>query len=163
MLCNMNLPPDTNSGSSASIQLRLTVDQFHQLSDERLPFARDMGLVLENISIDGVRMRAIYNERYLRPGGTIAGPILMALADAAMYAVVLSRVGPVELAVTTNLTINFLRKPAPGDVLAEARLLKLGKRLAVGEVLLYSASETRDKLVAHVASTYSIPPTTVQS
>ncbi len=87
----------------------------------------------------------------------------MALADAAMYAVVLSRVGPVELAVTTNLTINFLRKPAPGDVLAEARLLKLGKRLAVGEVLLYSASETRDKLVAHVASTYSIPPTTVQS
>ncbi len=75
MLCNMNLPPDTNSGSSASIQLRLTVDQFHQLSDERLPFARDMGLVLENISIDGVRMRAIYNERYLRPGGTIAGPI----------------------------------------------------------------------------------------
>lgn len=80
----------------------------------------------------------------------------MTLADAAMYIVLLSAIGPVALAVTTNLSINFLRKaPANRDLLAEAKLLKLGKRLAVGEVLLFS--EESDEPVAHVTSTYSIP------
>ena len=106
--------------------------------DERMPFAAMMGLEIDAIEPRGVRLRARYDERFLRPGGTIAGPIMMGLADAAMYALVLSRIGPVELAVTTELSINFLRKPAPGDVLAEARPLKLGKRLAVGEVRLWS-------------------------
>jgi uncharacterized protein (TIGR00369 family) len=92
----------------------------------------------------------------LRPGGTVSGPALMALADAAMYIVLLSAIGPVRLAVTTNLSINFLRKaPAKRDLLAEAKLLKLGRRLAVGEVLLFSGQS--DELVAHVTSTYSIP------
>ena len=77
----------------------------------------------------------------LRPGGTVSGPTLMALADCAMYVVLLSAIGPVGLAVTVNLSINFLRKGAPGqDVLAAARLLKLGKRLAVGEVSLLSGT-----------------------
>jgi acyl-coenzyme A thioesterase PaaI-like protein len=79
----------------------------------------------------------------------------MALADVAMYVAVLSAIGWVPLAVTTNLTINFLRKPAPRDLLAEARLIKLGKRLAVGEVGI--RSDGHDDLVAHVTSTYSIP------
>jgi len=122
-----------------------------------MPFTKAMGLELEKITDTGVLMRAHYSEQFLRPGGTISGPIMMALADAAMYALVLSRIGPVELAVTTNLSINFLRKPLPGDVMAEASMLKLGKRLAVGEVSLYSEGET-DDVVAHVTATYSIPP-----
>jgi uncharacterized protein (TIGR00369 family) len=107
---------------------------------------------------DGVSclLRQRYSEQMLRPGGTVSGPTLMALADLAMYVVLLSAIGPVGLAVTTNLTINFLRKGQPGqDVLAEARLLKLGKRLAVGEVNLRSG--TSPDSIAHVTATYSIP------
>ena len=101
-------------------------------------------------------LRQRYNDRKLRPGGTVSGPTLMALADCAMYVVLLSAIGPVGLAVTTSLNINFLRRGAPGqDVLAEARLLKLGKRLAVGEVNLLSG--TSPDPIAHVTSTYSIP------
>ena len=101
-------------------------------------------------------VREHFSERMLRPGGTVSGPTLMALADCAMYVVLLSAIGPVGLAVTTNLNINFLRKGAPGqDVLAEARLLKLGKRLAVGEVTLLSGDSPDP--IAHVTATYSIP------
>ena len=103
------------------------------------------------------RVREAYDEGMLRPGGTVSGPTLMELADFAMYVVLLSAIGPVGLAVTTNLNINFLTKaPAGHDLIAEARLLKLGKRLAVGEVTLYSAAGQEP--VAHVTSTYSIPP-----
>jgi uncharacterized protein (TIGR00369 family) len=109
-------------------------------------------------SADGTtcRLRQRYSDRMLRPGGTISGPTLMALADCAMYVVLLSAIGPIGLAVTTNLTINFLRKGLPGqDLLAAARLLKLGKRLAVGEVNLLSG--TSPDPIAHATSTYSIP------
>lgn len=109
-------------------------------------------------SADGATclVRQQYSERMLRPGGTVSGPTLMALADLAMYVVLLSAIGPVGLAVTTNLNINFLRKGQPGqDVLAAARLLKLGKRLAVGEVTLLSGSSPDP--IAHVTATYSIP------
>jgi uncharacterized protein (TIGR00369 family) len=109
-------------------------------------------------SADGTTclLRQRYSERMLRPGGTVSGPTLMALADCAMYVVLLSAIGPIGLAVTTNLNINFLRKGQAGqDVLAEARLLKLGKRLAVGEVNLLSG--TSPDPIAHVTSTYSIP------
>jgi uncharacterized protein (TIGR00369 family) len=103
---------------------------------------------------DGVtcRLRQRFSEKMLRPGGTT----LMALADFAMYVVVLSAIGPVALAVTTNLNINFLRKGTPGhDITAAARLLKLGKRLAVGEVNLFSGAPADP--IAHATSTYSIP------
>jgi uncharacterized protein (TIGR00369 family) len=109
-------------------------------------------------SADGATclLRQRYSDRMLRPGGTISGPTLMALADCAMYVVLLSAIGPVGLAVTTNLNINFLRKGQPGqDVLAAAKLLKLGKRLAVGEVNLLSGISPDP--VAHVTATYSIP------
>src|SRR5712672_2343836 len=101
-------------------------------------------------------LRQRYSNTMLRPGGTVSGPTLMAMADYAMYAVLLSAIGPVGLAVTTNLNINFLRKGQPGqDVLAAARLLKLGRRLAVGEVNLLSG--TSPDPIAHVTATYSIP------
>ena len=142
-----------------------TVQDFNQLAAERLPFAELMGLQLQSIDPDGVWMRACYSERFLRPGGTIAGPVMMGLADAAVYVLILSRIGPVELAVTTSLNINFLRKPAPGDILARATSLKFGKRLVIGEVAMYSAVEdfTGDMdslgdIVAHATATYSIPP-----
>ncbi|MDJ1156903.1 PaaI family thioesterase [Chelatococcus sp. SYSU_G07232] len=101
-------------------------------------------------------VRCAYHERHLRPGGTISGPTIMALADLALYVAILSSIGPVALAVTTNLSLNFLRKPAQRALLAECRLLKLGKRLAVGEVAIRSEGE--NELVAHATGTYSIPP-----
>jgi uncharacterized protein (TIGR00369 family) len=114
------------------------------------------GLSIEAVWEGGGRVRQAYSDGSVRPGGTISGPTMMALADFAMYVAVLAAIGPVPLAVTTNLNINFLRKPARCDLVAEARLLKLGKRLAVGEVTIRSDGEAEP--VAHVTSTYSIPP-----
>jgi len=111
---------------------------------------------IEKVWHGGCLVRRPCNECALRPGGTISGPVMMAVADFTMYVAVLSAVGWVPLAVTTNLNINFLKKPGARDLLAEARLIKLGKRLAVGEVALRSDGD--DELVAHVTSTYSIPP-----
>ena len=113
---------------------------------------------IEEVWYGGCRLRQRYSERSLRPGGTLAGATMMSLGDFAMYVAVLSAIGWVPLAVTTNLTINFLRKPAARDLLAEARLIKLGKRLAVGEIAIRSDGE--DDLIAHVTSTYSIPSQT---
>src|SRR5258707_12963825 len=108
-------------------------------------------------SADGVSclLRQRYSDQMLRPGGTISGPTLMALADFAMYVVLLSAIGLVGLAVTTNLSINFLRKGQPGQDMLAVRLLKLGKRLAVGEINLLSG--TSPDPIAHAISTYSIP------
>jgi len=147
-----------NSDVITPATLLMSADEFRHILDERLPFGEMMGLSVDHFEPDHVRLRAIYNERFLRPGGTIAGPVMMGLADAALYALVLSRIGPVELAVTTNLSINFLKRPVPGDVIADARMLKLGKRLAVGEVSLFSETGSTDDPVAHVTGTYSIPP-----
>jgi uncharacterized protein (TIGR00369 family) len=113
------------------------------------------GLFIERVEYGDVRVRRAFHEEHLRPGGTISGPTMMELADFAMYVAVFSAIGRQPLAVTTNLNINFLRKPAQADLIADARLMKVGKRLAVGEVTLYSAGS--DEPVAHVTSTYSIP------
>ena len=91
-------------------------------------------------------------------GGTVAGPVMMGLADAAIYGLVLANIGLVALAVTTNLSINFLRKPGPGDLFCKAMPLKLGKRLAVCEATLYTEDMGPTAPVAHVTGTYSIPP-----
>ena len=101
-----------------------------------------------------VRMKA--SESVLRPGGTVSGSSMMMLADATMYVAILASIGWVPLAVTTNLNINFLRKPKAGDVLADCKLLKLGKRLTVGEVAIRSDGE--GEVAAHCTATYSIPP-----
>ena len=94
----------------------------------------------------------------LRPGGTVSGPVLMTVADVAIYVAVLGEIGIVPLAVTTSLTINFLRKPSPDDdIIGVCKIIKLGRSLAVGEVSLYS--EGNEEPVAHAVGTYSIPPT----
>jgi uncharacterized protein (TIGR00369 family) len=110
---------------------------------------------IEAIWHGGCRVRQQFSAEMLRPGGTISGPAMMTLADVAMYIAVLSAIGWVPLAVTTQLNINFLRKPDAADLVATGNLLKLGKRLAVGEVAIRSAG--RDDVVAHATSTYSIP------
>ena len=93
----------------------------------------------------------------LRPGGTVSGPVLMAVADVALYVAILGEIGLVALAVTTSLTINFLRKPsAERDIIGVCRLLKVGRSLIVGEVSLYSEGDPQP--VAHVVGTYSVPP-----
>jgi uncharacterized protein (TIGR00369 family) len=118
-------------------------------------FHPESGLTIEEVGHGGSRVRQAYRPTLLRPGGTISGPAMMALADFAMYVAVLASIGPVPLAVTTSLNINFLRRPGPADLIAECRLLKLGKRLAVGEVGI--RSDGMDAVVAHATSTYSIP------
>ena len=113
------------------------------------------GLVVEAVWDGGCRVRQRFREDSLRPGGTISGPAMMALADFTMYVAVLGAIGPVPLAVTTNLNINFLRKPGRCDLTAEARLLKLGKRLAVGEIVIHANGDPAP--LAHATSTYSLP------
>ncbi|MCB2136163.1 MAG: PaaI family thioesterase [Rhodobacteraceae bacterium] len=113
--------------------------------------------VIERLTEDGIDVRLRVADRHLRPGGTVSGPSMFALADVAIYLAILSRIGPIALAVTTSANIDFLRKPmADTDLIATCRLLKLGRALAVGEVLIYS--EGADAPVARAAMTYSIPP-----
>jgi uncharacterized protein (TIGR00369 family) len=135
----------------------LTAEQIERLLSTEFPqaFYPGCGLTLERVDYGDVRVRRAFHADHLRPGGTISGPTMMELADFAMYVAVFAAIGPQPLAVTTNLNINFLRKPAQADLLADARLMKVGKRLAVGEVTLYS--DGLDEPVAHVTSTYSIP------
>ena len=138
---------------------KMTVGELRQFLRDEFPQAfGDGDITVESADGETCTVRQRYRDRMLRPGGTISGPTLMGLADCAMYVVLLSAIGPVGLAVTTNLSINFLRKGAPGqDLRAEARLLKLGKRLAVGEVALLSGDSPEP--IAHVTATYSIPNT----
>ncbi len=135
---------------------KMTIAEFNQLLAEEMPFAVDAGLRLDVMEHGAVSMVLPYDGNMLRPGGTISGPSMMMLADAAMYAVVLSMIGRVALAVTTNFNINFLRKPTPGDISAEGKIIKLGKRLAVIQVTLFSVND--EEPVAHATGTYSIPP-----
>ena len=116
------------------------------LIEEQFPFAREFGFALESLGDGVVVVRAPYRSAFLRPGGTIAGPVIMGLADYAIYVALL----------TTSFNINFLSRPGEADLIANASIIKLGKRLAVGEVELISAGA--DNLVAHVTATYSIPP-----
>jgi uncharacterized protein (TIGR00369 family) len=134
----------------------ISIEELQDLIREELPFARNSKFQVDKLKSGWALVRAPYNSEFLRPGGTISGPVIMGLADFAMYAAVLTCVRGVELAVTTNLNANFLRRPEPGDLLAKARLIKLGKRLVVGEVEVYVDGE--DDMVAHVTATYSLPP-----
>ena len=112
---------------------------------------------VEEVTEDGVILRLLVQDRHLRPGGTISGPAMFGLADVAAYMVTLSRIGPRALAVTTNCSIDFMRKPVAGvDLLAKGRLLKLGKQLSVSDVLIFS--EGKDQPVARASLTYAIPP-----
>ncbi|EZH78198.1 thioesterase [Ectopseudomonas composti] len=121
-----------------------------------LPMAEDIDLRIDRLNEEGVLARVPFHAKLVRPGGTLSGPTIMALGDAAMYAVVLGRLGRVEMAVTSNLNINFLVKPKPVDLLAKASILRLSRRQAVCEVSLYSAGN-ENELVAHVTGTYALP------
>ena len=135
---------------------KMTAEELERFLYSHFPHVVDPDFHVEKIEDKFARVRLQYREKHLRPGGTISGPALMALADTATYIALLGMIGPVALAVTTNLNINFLRKPAQADVIAECKLLKLGKRLAIGEVTMYSDGDTQP--VAHATVTYSIPP-----
>ncbi len=111
---------------------------------------------LESVGYGAARMRLLYHERHLRPGGTLSGPSMMALADVALYVALLGAIGPVKLAVTTNFSVNFLKRPEPRDLVAHCRYLKIGRSLAVGEAAL--RPDGADEPVAHVVATYSLPP-----
>jgi uncharacterized protein (TIGR00369 family) len=140
---------------------RISLEEFREITRGSLPFAMAMGVEAVEIERGRARFRLPYRADFLRPGGTIGGPLLMGLADVAMYAVVLSAVGRQELAVTSSLTMNFLRKPGPAAVIAEGRLLRLGRRLAFGEVELFTEGDP--EMVAHATVTYALPSKSVVS
>ncbi len=136
----------------------------HQMNAAQLQafLARDFGQVADDFRVErvddqGLTLRLMVATRHLRPGDTVSGPAMFGLADVAMYLAILAQLGPVALAVTTNCSIDFMRKPEAGcDLLAQARVLKLGRVLAVGDVMLYS--EGKPDPVARASLTYSIPP-----
>ncbi len=136
---------------------RISIEDFDALGRAEIPFVELLGYRVDAMDEGVATVRAPYDERFLRPGGTISGPVLMGLADYASYAAILSRIGNVPMAVTTNLNINFLKRPTPGDVTATARVIKLGKRLAVCDVFVHGDTDAASP-VAHVTTTYSLPP-----
>lgn len=134
----------------------LSAQQVQQLIRQGVPQADDLDLRIEEVSEQHSLARIPFHSRLIRPGGTLSGPTLMALGDAAMYALILGKLGPAEMAVTSNLNINFLSRPQPVDLMAKATLLRMTRRQAVCEVGLYSAGQP-DELVAHVTGTYALP------
>ena len=133
----------------------LTVEELTEFLDDVFPQIRGEA-VIEAVGPMTARMRVCIAERHLRPGGTISGPTMFMLADVAFYVAVLAMIGREPLTVTTNLSINFLRKPPLADLVGEARILKLGRSLAVGDATLTSVEDPRP--VAHASVTYAIPP-----
>ena len=134
---------------------RLTVAEITEFLDEVFPQLRGQ-MVIEEVGPMRARMRMPIDASHLRPGGTVSGPAMFTLADCTFYVATLAMIGREALAVTTSLSINFLRKPARRDLIGEARILKLGQRLSVGDVTL--TSEGDDRPVAHATMTYAIPP-----
>ncbi len=133
---------------------KVSIDKFNDILTVELPSSAEYGIYLRSIEHGEAELVLPYSDHSLRPGGTIAGPFMMMLADVCMFAVVLSMLGEIKLAVTTSFNINFLRKPAETDLVARGKIIKLGKRLAVVEVSIFSEED----IVAHATGTYSIPP-----
>ncbi len=138
------------------MELKMDIPQLEAFVAEQFPQLGD-DFLIEELTPQGVRVRLKVAERHLRPGGTVSGPSMFALADVGMYLAILGRIGPVALAVTTNCAIDFMRKPAAhADMICETRLLKLGRVLAVGDAVLFSEGQVAP--VARASLTYSIPP-----
>ncbi len=135
--------------------MQMTASEVNDFISAGIPAFSDYGYRVDAVNADSVRVRYAYNEKALRPGGSLSGPTMMTLADTAMYALILARLGPVALAVTQNLNINFLRKPRHADLIAEARFLRLGRQSAVIDVLIFAEGE--DEPVAQSTGTYAIP------
>ncbi len=138
------------------MQQKMTLGQLRSFLAEHFPQVTD-DFTIEEAAPMRLTLRYHMDERHVRPGGTISGPAMFTLADVAVYLAILTMVGPKLLAVTTNCAIDFMRKPAAGrDLIAETRLLKLGRALAVGDVLIFS--EGAEAPVARASLTYAIPP-----
>ena len=130
-----------------------TLQQISDFMAESFPQSK---ISIDTVDAESATVRHTIGLEELRPGGTVAGPVLMAVADAALYVAIFGRLGIVPLAVTTSLTFNFLRKPESGrDIVGVCKLMKAGRSLAVGEVWLYSAGS--DEPVAHAVGTYALP------
>lgn len=141
--------------------IKVQADEMAAFLDEVFPQVQGM-FEIDRLDEDLLVMRLIASEQHLRPGGTVSGPAMFSLAVVAAYVATMSRIGKEALAVTTNCSIDFMRKPAAGaDVVAHATLLKLGKSLSVTDVLLYS--EGRAEPVARATLTYSLPPKTTRA
>ncbi len=134
----------------------MTIDEITALLRAGFENWERTGVTIERVGHREARLRLRIGGRALRPGGTVSGPAMFMIADTAFYVAVLASVGPEALAVTTQMSINFLRKPPAADLIAECRLMKLGRRLAVGEVTVFS--DGQDEPVAHATGAYSIPP-----
>ncbi|GFE63707.1 PaaI family thioesterase [Litoreibacter roseus] len=138
------------------MELKMNIAELQAFLDDAFPqVAGDFEFV--SIAPKEVVMALSASEKHLRPGGTVSGPSMFALADVSAYFAILSMIGPVGLAVTTNCAIDFMRKPGPGRLLCRMQLLKLGRVLAVCEGRLFSEG-TEDVPVARASLTYSIPP-----
>lgn len=132
-----------------------TKQELEQFFDRDFPDARHF--IIDRVGDKSCQLRLPVKNVELRPGNTISGPTMMGLADAALYVAILGEIGLVPLAVTTNLSINFFHRPLPdADLIADCKILKLGNKLAVGEISLYSENKTEP--VAHAVATYAIPP-----
>src|SRR5215475_3818153 len=137
----------------------LAAEELTRLLSTEFPqvWSRVSGLSIEEVWHGGCRLRQAFRGQSLRPGATISGATIMALGDYAVYVALLASIGWEPLAVTTSLNINFLRKPGRVDLLADCDLIKIGRRLVVGEVTIREGVG-EDGPVAHLTSTYSIPP-----
>ncbi|MDF1630369.1 MAG: PaaI family thioesterase [Alcanivoracaceae bacterium] len=135
--------------------MSLDASAVEQIIRSGVPNFSEHGIRIEQAGSGKARLRQPFRENLVRPGGTLSGPTMMGLADAAMYAAILGQLGRLEMAVTQNLNINFLARPDPCDLIAEAQIIRLGRRSAVLEVRLFSAGS--DKMVAHVTGIYSLP------
>lgn len=135
----------------------MTAAELESVIRAGVPMAEDIGFRVEQAEGGWVRASITYSDRLVRPGGTLSGPVQMSLADATMYAAVMSAIGQVEMAVTSNLSINFLQKPAPTDLHAEATVLRQGSRLVFCEVRLLSGGDHEEQLVAHATGSYALP------
>ncbi len=140
--------------AESALTVRLDAAQITDFLNEVFPGAMER-FAIEAVEPMRSRVRMRFNEFQLRPGGTISGPSLMTLADTGLWVALLAMIGREPLSVTSHLDIDFLRKPAPADVIAHTVLHKVGRRLAVGDVLMYSAGE--DVPCARASVTYAIP------
>jgi uncharacterized protein (TIGR00369 family) len=138
------------------MQAKMSATELTQFMEQHFPQV-NQDFVIEEVRDMGVRVRMPIADRHLRPGGTVSGPSMFALADVSIYLAVLAMIGPKALAVTTNCSMDFMRKPEAGaDLICECTLLKLGRVLAVGDVLIYSDGTAAP--VSRATMTYSIPP-----
>jgi uncharacterized protein (TIGR00369 family) len=134
----------------------LTQAELRHFLDTQVPFVKSLGISCEEVKPGYAIARWKLDPQWLRPGGYLFGGGLMSLADAAIYMAILGQIGLKAMAVTIELKMNFLRPAIGGDVLAQAQVLKVGQRIAYGEVRLFMA-DARDKLIAHATCTYAMP------